>query len=176
MKKIIICALTFISVPALASKINDAQCSDIVGTTGDMIPRYFAIVDGYNKAGKKVSEEVDMGGIVSESKKVSDQCDKDKTAKIDQVRKNIETTAVTKTSETMNPTKAKCKDFIALGADVQPVAAYWIAGHDKAGKLKEGVVEEEFLARPMFTLIEDCKNQPTASFYDRTKAWLKKRI
>jgi acid stress chaperone HdeA len=174
MKKIVPVVMLMFSMPVLAAKIKDAKCSDFAGVNEKVSPEYLAVIDGYNKAGKKVSEEIDIADIVSESKKINEQCAQNKGAKIDKVRKDIKSasSAPTAAGASLNPTKATCKDFIALGEELQPVAAFWVAGHDRSGKIKKGEVDEEFLSKPVATLIEDCKAQPTASFYDRTKAWL----
>lgn len=177
MKTILVPMLILFSVPAFAAKIKNANCSDMATLNENIAPQYLAVIDGYDKAGKKVSEEIDLGGIVSESKKVNAQCVKDKSAKVAAIRKDLKSASVSPaTSATINPTKAKCKDFIALTEEVQPVAVFWVAGHNKSGKLSKGEVDEEFLARPIATLVEDCKTQPAASFYDKAKAWFKKHI
>lgn len=177
MTKVGLLLLILISGSAFAAKIKNANCSDMAKVSESVTPQYMAVIDGYDKAGKKVSEEVDMAGIVSDSKKVKEQCAKNKSAKLDAVKKDVKSTAETPTvAATLNPLNAKCREFVALGEDVRPVAVFWVAGHDKSGKLKKGEVDEEFLAQPIATLVEDCKSQPTASFYDRTKAWLKKHI
>ena len=132
---------------------------------------------------------VNIAGLVTESGKVKDECAKDKTAKVKTIRKAMMKTAKNsvpqntlqedidrKPTSTINPTKAKCSDFIALDEQYQPVAAYWVAGHSKAGKVNKGEIDEAYLEQPVATLIEDCRAAPTASFYDKTKTWFKKHI
>ena len=176
MKLILITALFLSSIPAFSAKVRDAKCSDIAPGNEKITPQFLAVIDGYDKAGKKVSEEIDMENIVTDSKKVNAECAKDRTAKIDSIRKEIRNSKVQNTAKTaaINPMKAKCEDFLLLGEEVQPVAAFWVAGHDKSGKLKKGEIDEEFLARPIVTLIEECKARPKTSFYEKTKAWIKK--
>ena len=177
MRVLLFPVLILASSSAFAAQIKNAKCSDMAKLNENITPQYMAVIDGYDKAGKKVSEEIDMAGIVSESKKVTEQCAKHKSSKIDNVKKDLKnSSAASATAAPLNPLKAKCKDFVALGEDVQPVAVFWIAGHDKSGKLKDGEVDEEFLAQPIATLVEDCKAKPMASFYDKTKAWIKKHI
>lgn len=169
--------LLFVSSSAFAAKIKNAKCSDMAKISENVTPQYMAVIDGYDNAGKKIGEEIDMAGIVSESKKVTEQCAKNKAAKIETVKKDVKNTSVASTTAApLNPLNAKCKEFVALGEDVQPVAVFWVAGHNKSGKLKNGEVDEEFLAQPIATLVEECKAKPMASFYDKTKAWLKKHI
>lgn len=174
MKTILIPALVLLSLPTFAAKIKNANCSDVTSINENVQPQYLAVIDGYDKTGKKVSEEIDMSGIVADSKNINAQCAKDKTTKIDSLRSDLKTNTASSTA--INPTKAKCKDFVELGTEVQPVAVFWVAGHEGGGKLKKGEVDEEFLTQPIATLVEDCRTHPTASFYDRTKAWLKKRL
>lgn len=177
MKKMVVSALVLFTIPVFAAKMKDAKCSDVASLKDNVTPEYLAVIDGYDKSGKKVMEEVDMGGLVTESKMVNEQCAKDSSAKLANIRKDIKSNQpITSTSSTLNPMKAKCKDFVALGEDVQPVAVFWVAGHDKSGKVKSGEIDEEFLERPVTTLVEDCKMNPKASFYDKAKAWFKKTL
>jgi acid stress chaperone HdeA len=175
MKNIIVPALILFSIPAFAAKVKDAKCSDMSTVNQNVMPQYMAVIDGYDKSGKKVGEEVDMESIVTESKNVNAQCAKDTSKRA--FRKVIRDARVSNAPAVkMNPMKAKCQDFIALKEEVQPVAVFWVAGHDKSGKLKDGEVDEEFLERPITTLVEDCRAQPKASFYRKTKTWLKQHV
>jgi acid stress chaperone HdeA len=177
MKSYLIPFLIAVSIPAFGAKMKDAKCSDIANLKEVFTPRYLAVIDGYDKAGKKVSEEVDMGDIVTESKKVNEVCGENKSTSIDAIKKDYKASA-TKNSDTkaLNPMNAKCEDFVALSEETQPVAIFWVAGHDKTGKIKNGEIDEEFLSRPIATLIEECKKQPKVSFYEKAKNWLKKRV
>jgi hypothetical protein len=179
MIKFIGVSLFLLAVPVLAANVKSPQCKDLSGISDKYTPEYLAVVDGYNKAGEKIGTEVDMGGIVTESDGIKTECQKNANQKIDTVQKNMAPTATgnvntPKTTGTFNPKNAKCEDFVALGEDIQPVATFWVAGHSKSGKIKNGQVDEEFLARPVVSLIEECKAQPKASFYSKAKAWLKK--
>jgi acid stress chaperone HdeA len=186
MKFQIIVSILLLSLPAFAAKVNNPKCNELSGINEKYTPEYLAVVDGYNKAGKELGSEVDVGGIVTEANNVKEQCDKQKTAKIASVRKTVAKNTAPKNSlqedidrkskSTINPKNAKCQDFIALGEAYQPVAAFWVAGHSKTGKIKNGEVDEEFLEQPVATLVEECKAEPTASFYQKTKTWLKKHI
>jgi hypothetical protein len=167
------------ALPSMGEKINDAKCSDLVSKTNQNVtPEYIAETEGYNAAGQKVSEEIDMGEYINRSKQINDQCAKDKTAKVDLTKKGpVETSMADNTGKKMlNPTKAKCKDFLELDEAVQPVAVYWVAGNNKSGKLKNGEMDEMFLEQPVVDLVRDCKSHPKASFYARTKAWVKHHV
>ncbi len=176
MKKVAWSLVFLSSLCAYGAKVSHPQCQDVVDIQEKVTPEYLAVLDGYNKAGKEVNE-VDLGGIVSESDKVKKECQSNKTAKVDTVRKNVAKNAAktpVDSKTVIAPTKAKCEDFLALEERVQPVAAYWVAGHSKSGQVKKGEVDEIFLERPVAALIEECKATPTASFYDKAKAWIKK--
>jgi hypothetical protein len=163
----------------MAEKINNAKCSDITSKTNQNVtPEYIAETEGYNAAGQKVSEEIDMGEFLDRSKQVNQQCAKDQNAKIDLSKKGSPEKSMSNNvgKKTLNPNKAKCKDFLELDEAVQPVAVYWLAGNNKSGKLKTGEMDEMFLEQPVVDLVEDCKSHPTASFYSRTKAWIKKHV
>jgi hypothetical protein len=184
MKKQIMISLLILSsstLSAFAVQVKNPKCSEFAKVEDKYTPEYLAVVDGYNHAGKEVVDEVDMGGIITESSSVKDQCKAKKSAKVDTVRKEISKSnpkpesPMTKVAS-ISPAKAKCQDFVNLGEEFQPIAAYWVAGHSKSGKIRNGEVDEEFLARPVMTLVEECKAEPTASFYDKTKRWMKRKI
>jgi hypothetical protein len=56
-------------------------------TNQNVTPEYIAETEGYNAAGQKVSEEIDMGEFLDRSKQVNQQCAKDQNAKIDLSKK-----------------------------------------------------------------------------------------
>ncbi len=170
--------LLLFATPALAAKINEATCSDIASKNNKNItPEYIAETEGFNSKGKEVFDEIDADDIVSQAKQVDAQCAKDLSAKVETVRKNNPSVASSTQHKKINPLKSKCQDFVELGEDVQPVAVYWVAGHDKSGKLKKGgEFDEEFLEQPIVELVQDCKAHPKAPFYSRAKAWVKKHV
>jgi hypothetical protein len=183
------------TIPALAAKVKNPKCKDFVEVQDKYQPEYLAVVDGYNKAGKEVDQVVDMDVLVTQARQVKDECNKNKSEPLARARKNTNQairakdssmpateaarTAATPTRTAMsslNPRQAKCQDFLVLGEQYQPVAAYWVVGNSKTGSAKNGNVEEEFLERPVATLVQDCQANPTASFYDRAKNWVSKKI
>lgn len=180
--------LSIVSVlasPTWAAKIADPKCNDIITINDKFTPQYVAVIDGYDKNNKKLGEEIDVGGITKESSPLKQACQNQKTKSIKDVRKNVATTAAASTSPAastslppkINPVNATCEDFIALGEDYQPVAAFWVAGHNKSGKvIKKGEVTEEFLETPVLTLVEECRKNPKASFYSQAKTWFEKRL
>lgn len=179
MKNTAIALVLLSSLPVFAAKVSKPKCEDVVQINDKFTPEYMAVVDGYNKSGKDVGE-VDIGGIVTESESVKKECAKNTKISMTTVRKNIAKTLEKKEAKTpesmLSPTKAKCSEFLALDDRLQPVAAYWVAGHSKSGEVKNGEVDEVFLDQPVTTLVEECRSAPTASFYDKTKIWIKKRI
>jgi hypothetical protein len=170
--------IILMAVPTWAAKVNQPKCDDIVQINDQFTPQYIALVDGYSKAGKKQGEEIDVAGIVTQSAQVKKNCQSQKTKPMASVRKDVsKSVAASSTPSKINPVKASCEEFIALGEQYQPVAAFWVAGHDKSGKaVKDGEIDTEFIARPILTLVQDCKENPKSSFYARAKTWLAKRL
>jgi acid stress chaperone HdeA len=177
MKLFFVSTMVLFSIPAFAINLKDPKCSELTTMKESVTPEYLAVIDGYDKAGKKLGEEVDVEGIVTDAKQVNEKCAGNKSAKIHEVRQDIrKSQSATASKTTLNPKTAKCQDFLAMSEEIQPVAAYWVAGQTKSGKARTGDIDEVFLERPVATLVEDCKAQPKASFYDRTKTWLKKTL
>ena len=179
MKLLITSLLILLSSSAMAAKINEATCSDIASKTNKTVtPQYIAETEGFNAKGKEVFDEIDVNDIVSQAKQVDAQCAKDLSARVATVRKTpVKVVSSNSKYMNINPMKSKCKDFVELDEEVQPVAVYWVAGHDKSGKLKKsGEFDEVFLEQPITDLVQECKSHPTASFYSKTKAWVKKHV
>jgi hypothetical protein len=187
MKIQIMIPVMLISAPVFAANVSNPKCSEMGKISDQYTPAYLAVVDGYNEKGKEVTSEVDMGGIVNESPSVKQSCNGKKTADIKSVRKDAgmgaknstahtASTVPVNSKSTINPLKATCQDFVNLDEVYQPLATFWVAGHTRAGKIKNREVDEEFLATPVVSLIQECKAKPTASFYDKTKIWLKKHV
>jgi hypothetical protein len=183
MEKLLVMAiLVSVAMPTWAAKIKNPKCEEITTVKDQYTPEYMAVVDGYNKAGKKEGEVLDVSGIVTESTQVKEVCNKMKSKSIDSVRKDVAKKDMkNKTTKNMNseinPVKATCEEFLALDTEYQPVAAYWVAGHDKSGKtIKSGEVDEAFLAEPVLALVEECRANPKASFYSQAKSWFSKRL
>ena len=173
------------ATPAFAAQIKNPKCKDFVTVKDQYAPQYLAVVDGYDKAGKKVDESIDMDGMVTQVDQVKQECAKNAKESLAAARKNVATMPKAATTAppakmsgttSINPAKAQCQEFIALGEQYQPVAAFWVAGHSKTGEAKKGHIDEEYLERPVATLVEDCQSHPTASFYDRAKMWMTKKI
>jgi len=177
--KTLILSLILLTAPAMAAKINEATCSDIASKSNKNItPEYIAETEGFNSRGKEVFDEIDTDDIVSQAKQVDAQCAKDLSAKVETVRKiTPKPIATTGKNKKINPLKSNCQDFVELDEVAQPVAVYWVAGHDKSGKLKNGgEFDEEFLEQPVLDLVQECKAHPKAPFYARAKTWVKKHV
>jgi hypothetical protein len=179
MKKIFLLTIILITgSSAWAAKINNPKCNEVSNISDKFVPQYLAVVDGYSKSGGVTGEEVDIAGIVRNSTMVKQECGKQKAKALRSVQMDLAKSASSaSTPATINPVKANCAEFIALSEEYQPVAVFWAAGHDAAGRsIRGGVVDEEFLGRPILTLVEDCKANPKASFYSKAKSWFAKRL
>jgi len=177
-------AITFVSLfalPLFAAKITNPGCSDLNRVTDQLTPEYMAVIDGYDKSGKKVGEEVDFGEIVRQTTGVKKECltkteEPLKEAKRQVLKSPNQLKSASTDQARLNPVTAKCEDFLALSETYQPVAVFWTVGHTKSGKVKDGEMDEAILSRPVATLVEDCKANPKTSFYARAKTWIKKTL
>jgi len=62
-----------------------------------------------------------------------------------------------------------CEEFLALGSDDQPEAAYFLAGYDRATKTDVAAAGEVDLDRDVAVLVEECKPTPKESLWARIK-------
>ena len=178
---ILIAVLCFTSSLVFAKKAkdntSDKNCKEFLDVKDEFSPRYMAVIDGMSKSGKKTMEEVDVEGMVTETASVKEVCKTNKTKPLAKVRDHVATNNKGVNKKKFQPMKSKCADFLVLGEDVQPLAAFWVAGYDKTAKAPEqGAVFEEFISSPIVSLIEECKKEPKASFYAKAKNWVKKHI
>jgi acid stress chaperone HdeA len=178
---IIILIITFADPTWAAAKLKDPNCTDVTQISERLIPQYLALVDGYKRAGKEVGR-VNLARIIRETENVVDQCNQNRVAKLSAVRRyirvsNLPTTKWAPSSPAViSPTKARCHDFSALNENLQPVAIYWVVGYSRLGVTKNGEVDNLFFSQPIDTLVEECAAVPNASFYGRTRDWMKNRI
>ena len=165
-------SLLLISGPVVAAPMTNVTCKDYVEVTDNYRPQYLATIEGYDQSGKKVSEAVDLGGIVTESRSLVNKCRQMPTAKVHDVKSKHKANSGKK----FNVTKSTCRDFIVLGEDVQPVAAYYALGYDKTGKLQGGIIETGYVQSPIADLVEVCKKEPKASFMTKAREWFRRHI
>ncbi len=184
MKSLIVLSSLLMALPLHAAKLTNSTCKDVKNLNDKAMPEYLAVVDGYDKAGKKDFEEIDMVGIMNDATKVKEACANGEDAKIKDIRKTTTATTTaattaspsTTTPKHFNPKNSKCEDFVALNEMYQPVAAYWVLGNSKDSKVKKGDLDEVYLEQPVMTLVEECRKQPKASFFSKAKSWFHKHV
>ena len=74
----------------------------------------------------------------------------------------------------LKPSKMTCQDFLALDDVSQPKVVYWTEGFNRKGKPDDVIFDTETTDRLVPVVIEECKKEPTASFWKKTKAEFKK--
>jgi len=72
------------------------------------------------------------------------------------------------TDKTVNPETMTCEEFLALGEEVRPRAVYWIEGYSQSGEKVESVRIDAF-ARPITTVVEECKKTPKETLWQKIK-------
>ena len=175
--------LLFVSSSALAAKINQATCSDLrLRNHKTVTPQYLAEIEGFNKNGKQVYDEIDTENIMNKSENIDIECAKDLFANVNTVRKASQAPSSAlqgkkKYSNTkIRPLQSNCEGFLKLDEELRPLAVHWIAGHEKFGKLsRHDEFDVTFLELPVSDLVAQCRAQPNSSFFSQTKAWLKKQ-
>lgn len=189
----VIVAISIFTIPGLAAKVKDPKCADVTEIKQNFTPEYLAVLDGYNSKGKLLDESYDMNGVLIEANHVKEVCGNSTDKTVANARTETKTrstkpadssvvalgaAAIDSANSTskFNMKNARCKDFISLREEVQPIAAYYVAGKENAGKIKTGDIDEVFLERPIVQLVQDCTAKPEASFYSRAKTWTKAHL
>lgn len=71
--------------------------------------------------------------------------------------------------------KITCEDFVGLDEALQPKVIAWAAGyHQGSTKPDKVMVDISGIEKVTPFVVEACKSDPKASFWDKTKAELKK--
>lgn len=86
------------------------------------------------------------------------------------------TSAVTSTATAQSQTKQNiklhdmtCEDFLAIDESFKPKAVYWAAAHVKGHAPKDAILDITGTERLIPVIIQVCKEQPKASFWEKIK-------
>lgn len=78
------------------------------------------------------------------------------------------------TTKAIKPQKLRCDEFLALDEVTRPAVVYWAEGVNSKGKHEDAVFDIEMTNRLVPVVIQDCKQEPKASFWTKFKVELKK--
>ena len=157
------CALALAASAAAKQDPTKVTCEAFAASTPEAQERVAAYLDGYSKGGKKIEDvgEIDVNRdldvlVVSckEAPKLT-LWEKFK-MHLPGGSKKIEV-----------PTT--CEDYLALGSDVQPEAAYFLAGYDRAKKTEVGGAGEVDLETDVAVLVQECRPTPKESLWAKIK-------
>jgi hypothetical protein len=160
------CSLLALPSAALADGKKDPTkitCEEFAASTPESQSRVAAYLDGYSKGGKKLEElgelEVDRELDVlvvscTQAPKLS-------------LWQKIEMKLPGGKQRVKIP--MTCEEFLSLSSDVQPEAAYFLAGYDRASKTDVAVAGEVDLERDVAVLVDECKPTPKESLWARIK-------
>jgi HdeA/HdeB family len=79
-----------------------------------------------------------------------------------------------KPAKLANPIKMTCKEFLEFDEMTRPQIVYWSEGYSKKGKPDQIVIDVDQTNRLVPVLVEDCTNEPSASFWSKLKMEFKK--
>ena len=168
MKRIFIVVLVAlgVAVPAAAAKKNHTKmtCEEFAAQTPEAQTRIAAFLDGYTKGGKQVdaATEVDVNRQLDT---LVISCQQEPKATLwDKFKAKMPFG-----SKKVKPVKMTCEEFMALGEDVQPEVAYWLAGYNAAKKTDVTASGEVDLETDTAVLLQECKPAPKASLWEKIK-------
>lgn len=138
-------------------------CEVFASATPESQERIAAYLDGYSKGGKKieavgeidVNRELDVLVVSCREEPKLTLWDKIK-LKFPGGSKKIKVPMT-------------CEEYVALGRDVQPEAAYFLAGYDRATKKEVAVAGEIDLEHDVAIFVEECKPTPKESLWAKLK-------
>jgi hypothetical protein len=161
-------ALALLALPsgALAALKKDPTkitCEEFAASTPESQSRVAAYLDGYSKGGKKLEE---LGEL---------EVDRELDVLVVSCTQAPKLTLWQKLEMKIPGGKKRvkipmtCEEFLSLSSDVQPEAAYFLAGYDRASKTAVAAAGEIDLERDVAVLVEECKPAPKESLWARIK-------
>jgi hypothetical protein len=83
------------------------------------------------------------------------------------------TTGITSTvlaaKPTHKPAKMTCNEYLMLDDVVKPKVVYWAEGFNQKGKADDAVVDIAATDKLVPILVDECKETPKASFWEKIK-------
>ena len=70
---------------------------------------------------------------------------------------------------THKPAKMTCEEYVMLDDVVKPKVVYWAEGFNKKGKAQDAVVDIAATDNLVPILVDECKQTPKASFWEKIK-------
>ena len=78
--------------------------------------------------------------------------------------------SVAEAGKKVKPSQMTCEDFLAVDEQARPQVLYWIAGYNRAGQEE---VDIDVLSKPITAaVVEECRKDPKATFWDKIKSKL----
>ncbi len=70
--------------------------------------------------------------------------------------------------------KMKCEDFLMLDETIRPKVVYYGVAYARGGKPEGAVIDIERTEKITPIIVDECKKEPKASFWQKLKAEVKK--
>lgn len=146
-------------------------------TLDDVVkPKVVYWAEGYNKKGKPTDSVVDVDETDKLVPVLVTECNKTpKQSLSKKIKKHLadKKQAVSKkTASIQKPVKMTCEEFVALDDVVKPKVVYWAEGYNKKGKPTDSVVDVDETDRLVPMIVEECKETPKLSFWEKLKKHL----
>lgn len=163
---LLVATLVGVALPAAAAKKNPTKmtCEEFASQTPEAQTRIAAYLDGYTKGGKQFDAASDVD-VDRQLDVLVVSCQQDPKATVwDKIKAKMPFG-----SKKVKPVKMTCEDFMALGENVQPEVAYWLAGYNAAKKTDVAASGEVELETDTAVLLQECKPAPKASLWEKIK-------
>ena len=79
------------------------------------------------------------------------------------------TSTVLAATPTHKPVKMTCEEYVMLDDVVKPKVVYWAEGFNQKGKENDAVVDIAATDKLVPILVDECKQTPEASFWEKIK-------
>ena len=152
--------------PAAYAAKKDATkmtCEEFASQSPEGQARVTAFLDGYSKRGTKV-EDLESVDVQRELDVLVVSCKEEpKLTLWDKIKMKFPG------GSKKIKVPMTCEDYLALGSDVQPEAAYFLAGYDRASKTEVGAAGEVEMETDVAVLVQECKPTPKESLWAKIK-------
>jgi len=79
------------------------------------------------------------------------------------------TSTVLAATPTHKPVKMTCEEYVMLDDVAKPKMVYWAEGFNQKGKAEDAVVDIAATDELVPVLVDECKETPKASFWDKIR-------
>jgi hypothetical protein len=162
-------ASAVVSAVSATYKPGEMTCEDFVALADVEKPKIVYWAEGFDKNGKPIDSVLDVTATDTLVPVLVSECKKTPKESLTKAIQEHPLAAPKATASGPKPTRMTCNEFVSLANVTQPKVVYWAEGFNKDGGVSDSVVDIEETDRLVPILIQECKNEPKLTFWQKIK-------